>query len=250
MKNAPRKGEGSVNCIKGTGLIQAPPEFVFRLLRNPENNSILDDLLKETRIIHKVSESSTLVHLLYKSVWPTAPRDFTAISTAGRYDEHTLVEAGVSVMDPRAPEEKGYVRGNIVCGGYVVKVCPGQPEQCEVTYVSQAELKGNIPTFAVNKITESQPQCISRLRAFAENSYAEMKEDPQKMTALEESVLLGPIFPPPPPPPPPAPAPAPAPASLPSPPHSLSWSVCGGRGRRRGRRRRRRRKEGKKEEGC
>lgn len=196
MKKPPKKGEASVNCIKGTGIINAPPEFVYRIVKDPENNSKLDDLLKESRIIDHITGTTVLAHLLFKGVWPAAPRDFTMISTAGRYNETTLIQAAVSVVDPRLPEEKGYVRGNIVCGGYVIKVCPGKPEQSEVTYVSQAELKGNIPTFVVNKVTESQPQCISRLRAVAEEQYAMLKNDPQKMKEFEEAILLKPIHPP------------------------------------------------------
>ena len=165
-------------------------------MRNPENNCKLDDMLKETRVIDRVTDTTVLAHLLFKSVWPTAPRDFTVISTAGWYNETTLVKAGVSVVDPRLPEDKGYVRGNIVCGGYVIKVCPEKPEQCEVTYVSQAELKGNIPTFAVNKVTESQPHCVSRLRALSEEQYAKLKNDVQKMREFEESIILSPINPP------------------------------------------------------
>ena len=210
MKKSPKRGEASVNCIRGTGIIKAPPEFVYRMLRNPENNTIIDDMVKETRLIDHITDCSSLIHLIYKAVWPTAPRDFTLISTSGRYDDTTIIHAGVSVVDPRLPEEKGYVRGNVVGGGYVVKVCPGESEQCEVTYVSQAELKGSIPTFAVNKVTESQPQCISRLRAFAEKRYEEMKGDPQKMKELEETLplnLIRPVSPSPPPPLQPVPEP-------------------------------------------
>lgn len=195
MKLPPKKGQASVNCIKGTGMINAPPEFVYRIVRNLENNTKLDDMLKETRRIDHITDTTVLVHLIFKAVWPTSPRDFTLISTAGRYDETTLVEAGVSVVDPRLPEEKGYVRGNILCGGYVINTCPGKPDQCEVTYVSQAELKGNIPTFAVNKVSESQPQCVSRLRALAEEQYAKLKNNPQKMREFEDAVLLSPINP-------------------------------------------------------
>lgn len=195
MKLPPKRGEASVNCIKGTGIINAPPEFVYRIVRNTENNVKLDDMLKETRVIDRITDTTVVVHLIFKAVWPTSPRDFTLISTAGRYNETTLVEAGVSVVDPRLPEEKGYVRGNLLCGGYVIKTCPGKSDQCEVTYVSQAELKGNIPTFAVNKVSESQPQCVSRLRALAEDQYAKLKNNPQKMKEFEDAVLLSPINP-------------------------------------------------------
>ena len=193
MKKPPQKGEASVNCVKGTGIVKAPPEFVFRVVRNKSTNCKLDDMLKETRLVEQISDTTRFVHLLFKSVWPTAPRDFTAISMAGRYDNTTLISAGVSIADARVPEEKGYVRGNIVCGGYVIKESSGEPDQCKVTYVSQAELRGSIPTFAVNKVTESQPQCVARLRGLAEELYTTLKDDPQKMKEFEEAVNVCPI---------------------------------------------------------
>lgn len=195
MKLPPKRGEASVNCVKGTGIIHAPPEFVYRIVRNVENNTKLDDMLKETRVIDRITDTTVLVHLIFKAVWPSSPRDFTLISTAGRYDDTTLIESGVSVVDPRLPDEKGYVRGNILCGGYVIKECPGKSDQSEVTYVSQVELKGSIPTFAANKVSESQPQCVSRLRALAEEQYTKLKNNHQKMKEFEDTILLSPVNP-------------------------------------------------------
>ena len=190
MKKPPEKGGPQVNCVKGTAIVRAPPEFVYRVLRDRENTPKLDDMLKESRLVERISDSVSLVHLLYRPVWPTSARDFLILVTSGRYDDTTLVDAAVSMLDPRVPEEKGYVRGNVVCGGYVVRAVSDQPEMCEVTYVSQAELKGNIPTFAVNKVTESQTMCVARLRSLAEEMYTALREDPRGMRELEEKVEL------------------------------------------------------------
>ena len=196
MKKPPQKGEASVNCIKGTAIVRAPPEFVYRVLKTRKNVGKFDDMLKEARLVEEISDTTRLVHLLYKAVWPTSARDFTVVTTAGRYDDSTLVNAAVSVVDSRVAEEKGYVRGNVVCGGYVMKTVSDQPEMCEVTYVSQAELKGNIPTFAVNKVTESQPMCVGALRSVAEDTYTASKREPQIVRELEDSVFLTSIQPP------------------------------------------------------
>ena len=200
MKKPPQKGEASVNCVKGTAIVRAPPDFVYRVLKTRGNAGKFDDMLKEARVIDEVSDATRLVHLLYKAVWPTSARDFTVITTAGRYDGSTLVEAAMSVVDERVPEERGYVRGNVVCGGYVIRALSDHPEMCEVTYVSQAELKGNIPTFAVNKVTESQPMCVAALRGVAEETYAASRNEPRQMRELEDSVVLASIIPSPTPP--------------------------------------------------
>lgn len=195
MKKPPPKGAPPYNCVKGTGMVRAPPEFVLRFLKNPTNTQQLDDLLKESKIFHEVSSAIHIVQLLYKAVWPTSPREFSVMSVSGQVDEHTWVQAGLSVQDPRIPEAKGYVRGDLVVGGYVIRSISGKPELSEVTYAVQADMKGSLPSFAVNKITESQPQCVSRLRNLVEPFYNSVKKDPQKLRELEETYEIVQILP-------------------------------------------------------
>ena len=190
MKKPPEKGAPPINCVKGTGMVRAPPEFVLRYLKDPAHTKLLDDLLKESKIVHEVSSAIHIVQLLYKAIWPTSPREFSVMSVSGQVDERTWVEAGISVQDPRIPEPKGYVRGDLIVGGYVVRSISGSPELSEVTYAVQTDLKGSIPSFAVNKVTESQPQCVNRLRNLVEPFYATMKRDPRKMRELEEKVKI------------------------------------------------------------
>ena len=190
MKRPPQKGDDPpLNAVKGTGYVNAPPEFINRVI--PTNQQQLDDMLREVQLIHKTNITLNLAHLMYKAVWPTSPRDFAMLSVGGQIDEHTWVQAGVSVEDYRIPEEKGYVRASLISGGYMIKDCPGQPERSQVTYIAKVDLKGSIPTFVVNKVSASQPQCINRLRTFVEPLYAEMKSNPQRMTEFENSHPIG-----------------------------------------------------------
>ena len=196
MKKPPPKGAPPINCVKGTGMVKAPPEFILRFLKDPSTTIKLDEFLKESKIVHEVSGAVHIVHLLYKAVWPTSPRDFSIMSVSGQFDKQTWVEAGVSVQDPRIPQEKGYVRGELIVGGYVIRSVPDNPELSEVTYAAQVDLKGSIPTFVVNKITESQPQCVSRLRNLVEPLYVGMKsEGPQRLQEFEEMVKIDSLSP-------------------------------------------------------
>ena len=196
MKKPPPKGAPPINCVKGTGMVKAPPEFILRFLKDPSTTIKLDEFLKESKIVHEVSGAVHIVHLLYKAVWPTSARDFSILSVSGQFDKQTWVEAGLSVQDPRVPQEKGYVRGELIVGGYVIRSVPDNPELSEVTYAAQVDLKGSIPTFVVNKITESQPQCVSRLRNLVEPLYAGMKSDgPQRLREFEETVKIDSISP-------------------------------------------------------
>ena len=195
MKKPAGRGEPPINSVKGVGLIKAPPTFIIRVLNDPSYTTVLDDMLKESRIIYKLSKSLHLVQLLYKGVWPTAPRDFSVLSIQGEVDERTWISSGISVEDPRIPEEKGYVRAQLDVGGYLIRSVPSEPEVSKVTYVARVDLKGNIPAFAVNKISQSQPLCVNRLRGLIEPLYAKMKEKPQKMKEFEEKFSIATVIP-------------------------------------------------------
>ncbi len=186
MKLAPKSGEGSVNCVKGTGIVNVPPKFIMHFLKDPTYNTKLDDMLKEVRDVQVVSPAVQLVHMLYKAVWPTAPRDFAVINISGIRDSQTLISAAVSVNDDRIPNEKGYVRGHLDAGGYVIRVVPGNPNMSEVVYVAQVDLKGSLPVMVTNKIADMQPQCVNTLRGFVETLYAQLSQSPQAMAEYEE----------------------------------------------------------------
>lgn len=196
MKKPAKKDEAPVNSVKGIGVVKVPPTFIVRVLNDPNYTTLLDDMLKESRIIQEVSKSVHLVHLLYKPVWPTAARDFSVLSILGQLDDRTWISSGTSVEDPRMPLEKGYVRAQLDIGGYLIRSVPSNPDISEVTYVARVNLKGNIPAFAVNKISESQPLCVNRLRGLVETLYAKMKSDPKKMREFEEKFPINMVVPP------------------------------------------------------
>ena len=196
MKKLPEENEPPINSVKGSGAVAAPPEFLVRVLEDPANVTILDDLLKETRALERLSPAVTLVHLLYKAVWPTSPRDFSILSICGRVNDTTWISLGTSVVDDRMPPEKGYVRADLLIGGYVLHSVPDNPDMSNVTYAACVNMKGTIPAFAVNKVAESQPQCINHLRKLAEPLYRKMRADPAALIAFEEKFPISPVFPP------------------------------------------------------
>lgn len=196
MKKLPAENEPPINSVKGRGTIAAPPEFLVRILADPVHVNALDELLKEARLIQEISTAVTLVHLLYKAVWPTSPRDIAVLSVMGKVEASTWVSCGNSIVDDRIPPEKGYVRADLIIGGYVLHSVPDNPEMSDVTYCACINMKGNIPAFAVNKIAESQPMCINHLRNLAVPLYKKMKADPAALLAFEKKFPVSLIVPP------------------------------------------------------
>ena len=95
-------------------------------------------------------------------------------------------------------------------GGYIIKDCPNNPATCEVTYMSQSDLKGyflnnimnlfnvshlvgSIPTMVVNKAMASQPMCVSRLRNMVEPLYSNPQKDPVTVEALNNTQVPPPF---------------------------------------------------------
>lgn len=194
MKLLPRDGT-SLNCVKGTGPIHAPPTFIMKFLRDSSHTTELDDMLKETRAIHVVSDTIQLVHMLYKAVWPTSPRDFAILNIYGQFDERTWISAAVSIQDPRIPHEKGHVRGHLETGGYVIQAVSGNPNVSHVTYVAQVDLGGSIPSMVVNRIADSQPQCVNRMRNLVEPLYRQLSQDPQSLQEFEDKIKICKVIP-------------------------------------------------------
>ncbi|KAL5483737.1 hypothetical protein EMCRGX_G020148 [Ephydatia muelleri] len=179
--------EGMVN--------NAPPEFVMVVLTDNQYAQQLDDMLKELRIVHEIIPKTVgLLHLQYKGVWPTTGRDFAMVNFQGRVDDRTIIQGGTSIVDSRVPEDKAYVRGDCLVGGYVIKSVEGDPSASQVTYVGKLDLKGNIPAFVVNKAMASQPQCVNRLRGVVEPLYARAKRDPQLMKRLTDNVKIADLY--------------------------------------------------------
>ena len=193
MKKLPSKGSPPINCVKGTMRINAPPDFILRVLMDPTHAIELDDMMKEMREIKIITPYLALLHLLYKAVWPTSPRDFAVMNVVGRTDPHTRVHAACSIVDPRIPEIKGYVRGAVLAGGYVVKDVPGSADSAEVTYITQVDLKGSVPSFVVNKIVESQPQCVNQLNNIIVKEYAQLCSNPEKLREFEDKYPINSI---------------------------------------------------------
>ena len=187
MKKLPGKGDPPVNCVKGTMIINVPPDFLLRVLMDPTHASSLDEMMKEMHVIQAVSSSIQLLHIIYKAVWPTTARDFAVCNVVGRLDMNTRVHAACSIVDDRIPETKQCVRAIVMAGGYCIKDVVGDVNSSEVTYITQVDLKGSVPSFVVNKIVESQPQCVNQLRSIALKEYARLSSDPVKYKQFKET---------------------------------------------------------------
>lgn len=62
-----------------------------------------------------------------------------------------------SVDHPLCPISKKFVRANTYLSGYFIKTESISPQVCSVHIISQTDVKGKIPIWLVNKVSQTAP---------------------------------------------------------------------------------------------
>lgn len=81
-------------------------------------------------------------------------RDYLIARKFDKREDGSVIIAQKSVVDHSLfPEQSGYVRGDLLCSGYVIKPVKKPNEttasSCHVTYVIQTDVKGRCDLFLI-----------------------------------------------------------------------------------------------------
>lgn len=136
----------------------------------------------------RVDASTSIRHMSFKGVWPTAPRDFVLCTTltcdemseegqeqgqqeqqeegASPADRKRSYVTSISAWDDLLPPQRGFVRGNLLISGYVIEAVPGRPESSRVTMCAHSDLGGQLPSSLINALSVNAP--IKILTAISE----------------------------------------------------------------------------------
>lgn len=99
-----------------------------------------------------------------KTPWPISPRDMSATLLREFGDNESYIVM-VSVEDERIPEISGNVRANLMISGWrMYKTDTG----VGVTYVTQIDLAGSIPTSFLKSIQIQVPLCAGKVVRYIE----------------------------------------------------------------------------------
>jgi hypothetical protein len=100
-----------------------------------------------------------------KTPWPISPRDMSATLLREFNDDESYIVM-VSVEDDRIPEVSGNVRANLMISGWrMYKTETG----VGVTYVTQIDLAGSIPTSFLKSIQIQVPLCAGKVVQYAQD---------------------------------------------------------------------------------
>ncbi|CAN0408421.1 unnamed protein product [Ectocarpus sp. 12 AP-2014] len=103
---------GTVWCmIRTRAAVTASPREVLTYLLNDSCIPEYDELFAKIEVIESIDDTSVFKRTSYKPIWPTAPRDFSLLSSWGTLEDGTTYLLNRSVDHPLNPPVK--VRENI-----------------------------------------------------------------------------------------------------------------------------------------
>jgi len=164
----------AVNIVK---LVARLPELealtLYDVLHDPDYRKEWDDNMVEGYLIEQLDANNDVGYYSAKSpVALVSPRDFVNERSWRVKDEgKEYVIMNHSVVHPKMPETKKFVRANSIKTGYLVR--PHSEGGCVLTYITQTDVRGWIPTSLMNTLTTKfAPKLIERLERVGKGYHA------------------------------------------------------------------------------
>ena len=151
-------------AIKACTYIKTKKEKLLQLLTDDSRISEFDDMFDFCQFVVRINENTSIRRMCFKAIWPTAPRDFVALTSWKENADGSLYIVSRSAPDDIREHEKGFVRGTIEISGYYVQpygCCNDDtellPDHCKVTLVAHTKLGGTLPSSVINMLSTAAP---------------------------------------------------------------------------------------------
>jgi hypothetical protein len=167
--------------VMGTGLVDADALAILCLLCDTENKLKWDQNVEKCEVITEVDPITQITYEYYKAIWPTSPRELVCVSSFKILENGTIIAVATSTNHPKYPETSECVRMILHYGGFIISPC--EAHKCEVKYVMNLDLCGNIPSYLAKRIITQQPIVIETIRMALKNS--ELTKNYNSKTLLE-----------------------------------------------------------------
>jgi hypothetical protein len=167
--------------VKGVGIIDVPVALLLTLLSDLGNKSSFDDMFKEGHHVENISENVTIIYQEFKKPFMVSARDFCNISVLDIQPNGITTIAAKSYTHPKAPERDGFVRANLMLGGYHIvpyEYTPSPDEKpfdvltkskrCVLTFVAKINLGGSLPSTILKAVAKDQPMQVAKIRSVVE----------------------------------------------------------------------------------
>lgn len=155
--------DSGLKCIKGEGHIDYSPEEIASYLKRDNVQKEYDDQFAEGGTVQELSMDAKFVFNRFKGVFMVSGRDFCMLAITVRKPGDTIIISSFSHEHDDCPPHKKYVRAELVIGGWILKPDENNPSKTFAQYVTQSDLKGNIPKKIVNGVAEKQGLLITKV---------------------------------------------------------------------------------------
>jgi hypothetical protein len=167
----------SAYAFKISADLPVAPGTLFDLLCDYEHRPDWDRLLVECRVCARLDQSTIILYVRLKQVWPTAQRDLLLLSHTCKLDSINGGGGGggylnitKSIEYPSVPEyaDQGVVRMHTDLAGQFIQPDPMDPGRSRLPQLADADPRGWIPQGLVQvMMTQSLPRSILRMTQFA-----------------------------------------------------------------------------------
>ncbi|KAI8365283.1 uncharacterized protein BYT42DRAFT_649208 [Radiomyces spectabilis] len=151
--------------VRGDTVLQTTeftPRDVASVATLPGARKIWDEKYDTSEVKEQYTPSETFFWVKLKAPWPVSPRDFAGTAIRDLSDDVCFVVMS-SVVDPMIPEVSGCVRGHIVVSGWKFYKTEGG---IGLTYITQVDLAGSIPTSFLKNIQLQVPLCAGKVAEY------------------------------------------------------------------------------------
>jgi hypothetical protein len=143
---------------KGIDKVKFNIEKVFKYLEEETTLKKISPMLLEIKVL-EVHEDYRINYMQYKGIWPVDNREFINVSAKEKTESKIYIATCGCPLD--YPASKGVVRGEVFVGGYIIEKIDENTTQ--ITYVSDADLKGSIPGMVKNTLSAKQGEIASKI---------------------------------------------------------------------------------------
>mmetsp|Transcript_4339 Transcript_4339/g.6080 ORF Transcript_4339/g.6080 Transcript_4339/m.6080 type:complete len:238 (-) Transcript_4339:69-782(-) len=145
---------------------------LYDVLHDPDYRREWDENMIEGYNIEQIDANNDVGYYSAKIGFGVANRDFVNERSWRVKEDKEYLIMNHSVVHPKAPEKKGFVRANSIQTGYLVRT---QEKGATLAYVTQTDPRGWIPSMVINSVTKQfAPKIVDKL-GNAARKYAEWK---------------------------------------------------------------------------
>eukprot|EP01065_Artemidia_motanka_P032886 TRINITY_DN39869_c0_g1_i1.p1 TRINITY_DN39869_c0_g1~~TRINITY_DN39869_c0_g1_i1.p1 ORF type:complete len:375 (+),score=75.86 TRINITY_DN39869_c0_g1_i1:82-1206(+) len=159
------KGESTVNVVRVWAAFEVPPYVMYDVLHDAQYRSQWDQSMIQGYNICRLDRCNDIGYYACKFPTPLKNRDFCNERSWRNVDDREYIIMNQSQAHADCPPLKQFIRARSIQSGYIIRQWGSG---CCITYVSQSEPKGWIPTAVMNGVvTGLAPGIMQKLRKAA-----------------------------------------------------------------------------------